>query len=147
MDYVYENWQAKEIVQKGQSLDGFKTIDVSNGNKRKVEAVAASDTRAVMPKDMKVSELQINYLGDSIPAPIKKDQKLATLIVKEDDKLGYLAKNDGQTIDLVAKNDVKKKGFFAKLFSLGGWLIFDLVVILAVFVLANIIRKNLKVSN
>lgn len=109
MDYVYENWQAKEIIQKGHSLDEFKTIDVSNGKKDKVEVVAANDTRVVVPKDMKVSDLQINYLGKSVSVPIKKDQKLTTLIVKEDDKLGYLIDSTGQAVDLVAKENIKSK--------------------------------------
>ncbi|OFI48020.1 hypothetical protein BG262_00530 [Floricoccus penangensis] len=110
MDYVYGNWQAKEIVKKGQSIKGFKTIDVSNGKKDKVNVVAADDTRIVMPKKMAVKDLQINYLGSSVQAPIKRNQKLTSLIIKENDKLGYLIDSSGQAVDMVAKESVKARG-------------------------------------
>jgi serine-type D-Ala-D-Ala carboxypeptidase (penicillin-binding protein 5/6) len=97
LDYAFNQYQTKPMFKKGDSLSQVK---VSKGQESKVQAVTDEPISILSKKGEKLDKVEQKVtLSKDLKAPIKKGDKVGTLVIK----------NKGKKVlesDLVAKRDV-----------------------------------------
>lgn len=95
LDYGFDNYETKKILAKGESI-GKK--DISFSIQKNLDYAIDTDVYQVIKKGSKLS-YEKNTTIDKIKLPIKKGQKIGTIIIKIGDKQ--------TSYDVVALNDVE----------------------------------------
>ena len=105
-----------DLVQISQAEDPFFSVDVWLGKKNTVKVYTKENIYKTIKKGKKkLLKIKINYNGP-IEAPIKKDQKVANLVIVYDqDLVGEY--------DLFALNNVREVNIFSRLFKSLNYLI------------------------
>ncbi|WP_442602517.1 D-alanyl-D-alanine carboxypeptidase family protein [Paenibacillus sp. KN14-4R] len=123
MDYGFNNFENKQLVNEKTALDGAKVASVKKGVELEVPLVTKNAVSYIVQKGETATDLKVETtLVDESKrvAPIKKGDVLGTA------KITY--KNNTQSVDLIADADVEKaswwrlmfraiKDFFVNLFS------------------------------
>lgn len=121
MDYVFANWEMKDIVKKGDSNKALKPIAVTKGKEDSVKLAIADDLKMVVQKDTDVKDLNVTFKtkkdlltsDNEIEAPIKKGVEVGTAeIIPANDTLGYVDGSQGKSVKVVTANGVEKANFF-----------------------------------
>jgi serine-type D-Ala-D-Ala carboxypeptidase (penicillin-binding protein 5/6) len=103
LDYAFNQYQTKPMFKKGDSLSQVK---VSKGQESKVQAVADEPISILSKKGEKLDKVEQKVtLSKDLKAPIKKGDKVGTLVIK----------NKGKKVlesDLVAKRDVSEASWW-----------------------------------
>jgi D-alanyl-D-alanine carboxypeptidase (penicillin-binding protein 5/6) len=109
LDYGFNNFEKKQVVKKGDTIDTLKTVKVSKGVDLSVPVVADTDLSLLALKGAKDSEFVKSAKASvtTLTAPVMKGTEVGTLTVKYN--------GTEKTVKLVAANDVKKASWF-KLF-------------------------------
>jgi serine-type D-Ala-D-Ala carboxypeptidase (penicillin-binding protein 5/6) len=99
LDYAFNQYQTKPMFKKGDPLSQVK---VSKGQESKVQAVTDEPISILSKKGEKLDKVEQKVtLSKDLKAPIKKGDKVGTLVIK----------NKGKKVlesDLVAKQDVRE---------------------------------------
>jgi serine-type D-Ala-D-Ala carboxypeptidase (penicillin-binding protein 5/6) len=99
LDYAFNQYQTKPMFKKGDPLSQVK---VSKGQESKVQAVTDEPISILSKKGEKLDKVEQKVtLSKDLKAPIKKGDKVGTLVIK----------NKGKKVlesDLVAKQDVSE---------------------------------------
>ena len=79
LKYGFDNYKINRIIYDGMALSQF----IVNGGESYAVGQATVDVDSVVPKTVQMNNLQMNYtvLDGGLRAPVKKDQKIATLEV------------------------------------------------------------------
>ncbi len=113
LNWGFRNTNTYEVSKKNESTFELKTW---LGKKNTIKAVSKEDFYLTFNKknirDLKVT---LKYDGP-IVAPVKKDEKIADIIIKNKDEII-------KTLPLYAKEDLKKVNFFKSLFTSINYLI------------------------
>lgn len=105
IDYVYNNFSATTLVEKGQAYTD-STVEVFNGTDSISRAVAAEDLTLITRKNKKDAvSASFKATKAIVDAPITKGQELGTLVVRDSDLIGsgYLGKLP--SVKMMAKNE------------------------------------------
>ena len=97
-----------DLVKIAKAYEPFEEIDIWLGKEKSVKAYTNQDIYKTIKKaKKKLLKVSVNYNGP-IEAPIKKDQKIATLkIIYDDEFVGEY--------DLLSTKEVKRVNFISKL--------------------------------
>jgi len=107
LNWGFRNTNTYEISKVGET---FFEIDTWLGVKNKIKAVTKNDFYITLnKKDIRHLKISLDYTGP-IKAPIKKDQKIANLIVSNKDKII-------KTLPLYASEKIPKVNFFKSLIT------------------------------
>lgn len=112
MNYIYTTYTVQTVLEKGQSYKN-STVEVLDGKKTDVSAVAKDTFKVITPRTTASTALTFDLKKETPTAPVIKGQTVATLTYKDKSLVGsgYL---DGEpSVQMVAKNDVKRS-FFLK---------------------------------
>jgi serine-type D-Ala-D-Ala carboxypeptidase (penicillin-binding protein 5/6) len=103
LDYAFNQYQTKPMFKKGDPLSQAK---VSKGQESKVQAVTDEPISILSKKGEKLDKVEQKVtLSKDLKAPIKKGDKVGTLVIK----------NKGKKVlesDLVAKRDVSEASWW-----------------------------------
>jgi serine-type D-Ala-D-Ala carboxypeptidase (penicillin-binding protein 5/6) len=103
LDYAFNQYQTKPMFKKGDPLSQVK---VSKGQESKVHAVTDEPISILSKKGEKLDKIEQKVtLSKDLKAPIKKGDKVGTLVIK----------NNGKKVlesDLVAKRDVSEASWW-----------------------------------
>lgn len=112
MNYIYTTYTVQTVLEKGQSYKN-STVEVLDGKKPDVSAVAKDTFKVITPRTTASTALTFDLKKETPTAPVTKGQTVATLTYKDKSLVGsgYL---DGEpSVQMVAKNDVQRS-FFLK---------------------------------
>ena len=113
LNWGFRNTATYEISKSG---DTFFELDTWLGNKDKIKAISKEDYFITLKKrDIRHLKVSLEYVGP-IKAPIRKDQKIANLIIKKKDEV---IKN----LPLYASEKISKVNFFKSLVTSLNYLI------------------------
>ena len=101
LDYGFNNYSYKEFAKKG---DFVKTINVSKGVEKNLNAVFETDSGIVLKKGHEKDISQSISLDENLSAPIYKGQKIGETIFSLDGKVVG-------TCNIVADRDIAKDTF------------------------------------
>lgn len=101
LDHGFSNYETVEIAKAG---DKIKKIDIEKGTCTQMYAVTDEPVRMTVEKGKSDKVVKKVEIDKNIKLPIKKGDKVGSLIVFEEDKAKY-------TYDLTADRDVKRAGF------------------------------------
>ncbi|WP_175991147.1 D-alanyl-D-alanine carboxypeptidase family protein [Bacillus sp. Marseille-Q1617] len=103
LDYAFNQYQTKPMFKKGETLSQVK---VSKGQESKVQAVTDEPISLLAKKGEKLDKVEQKVsLSKDLKAPIKKGDKVGTLVIK----------NGGKKVlesELVAKQDVNEASWW-----------------------------------
>jgi serine-type D-Ala-D-Ala carboxypeptidase (penicillin-binding protein 5/6) len=103
LDYAFNQYQTKPMFKKGDPLSQVK---VSKGQESKVQAVTDEPISILAKKGEKLDKVEQKVaLSKNLKAPIKKGDKVGTLVIK----------NNGKKVlesELVAKQDVNEASWW-----------------------------------
>ena len=113
LTYGLTNYDLVQIAKANQPIE---SIDVWLGKENSVDAYINQDIYKTIKKaKKKLLKVSVNYLGP-VEAPIKKDQKIATLkIIYDQELVGEY--------DLLSSKDIKKVNFVSKIIKSINYLI------------------------
>ncbi len=113
LNWGFRNSNTFEVSKKGIS---FFELETWLGKKNKIKAITKEDYFiTVNKKDIRNLSVSLNYNGP-ILAPVKKDDKIAEIVVKNKDEVV-------KTLPLYAQEDLKKVNFFKSLITSINYLI------------------------
>ena len=113
LNWGFRNSNTFEISKKKES--NFE-IETWLGKKKKIKATSKEDYFVTInKKDIRHLNVALNYTGP-VKAPIRKDEKIAELIIKKKDEILKI-------LPLYASEDVKKLNFFKSLLTSLNYLI------------------------
>ena len=113
LNWGFRNSNTFEVSKKGIS---FFELETWLGKKNKIKAITKEDYFiTVNKKDIRNLSVSLNYNGP-ILAPVKKDEKIAEIVVKNKDEVV-------KTLPLYAQEDLKKVNFFKSLITSINYLI------------------------
>ena len=113
LNWGFRNTNTFEISKKGET---FFELDTWLGKKPKVKAVTKDDFYVTLnKKDIRHFKVSLNYDGP-IKAPIKKDEKIASLTISNKDSVI-------KTLPLYASEKISKVNFFKSLITSLNYLI------------------------
>ncbi|WP_054955430.1 D-alanyl-D-alanine carboxypeptidase family protein [Paenibacillus dakarensis] len=115
LDYGFNNFEVKQVVDANTVVEGTETIDVKKGKNKTVKLVTNKDVSFMLPKGSDGSNLKIETKLDSeaITAPVKKGTKVGTATYSYE--IEGMKNVQKATVDLVTYEDTEKAGWF-KLF-------------------------------
>lgn len=98
LDYGFAKYKAENIVTKNTVIDKLKIEKASNKN---VDIVPVNDYSVILEKTDKIGKITYDLKLKNIKLPIKKGDKIGTLIIKEDNK-------KISEVDVTVKENLKK---------------------------------------
>ena len=98
LDYGFAKYKAENIVTKETVIDKLKIEKASN---KSVDIVPIDDYSVILEKTDKVGKITYDLKLKNIKLPIKKGDKIGTLIIKEDNK-------KISEVDVTIKENLKK---------------------------------------
>ena len=98
LDYGFAKYKAENIVTKDTVIDKLKIEKASNKN---VDIVPINDYSVILEKTDKIGKITYDLKLKNIKLPIKKGDKIGTLIIKEDNK-------KISEVDVTVKQNLKK---------------------------------------
>ncbi|WP_422659050.1 D-alanyl-D-alanine carboxypeptidase family protein [Paenibacillus sp. EC2-1] len=115
LDYGFNNFEIKKVVDANTVVEGVETIDVKKGKDTKVKLVTNKDVSFMLPKGSDGSNLKFEAKLDStsLTAPVKKGTKVGTVTYTYE--IEGMKNVQKATVDLVTYEDTEKAGWF-KLF-------------------------------
>lgn len=111
MNHVYDTYEKKTIIKKGQTLDGFASVKVPEGKKTTLPVVSASNVEAIMKKKGAGKYTVTPVDQKDVLPPVKQGDVVGQYKIKIDDTLGYVSQKDTQ-YKVVAKEDDEKANLF-----------------------------------
>lgn len=100
LDYGFANYETVKVAQKGEKI---KQIKIDKGDVEKIFAVADTDVGLTVKKGAGKNVKTKKIIDGSLPANIKKGQKIGSLVV-------YDGKEKAAEFDLVSDREVKPAG-------------------------------------
>lgn len=98
LDYGFANYETIKVAEKGQKI---KMIEISKGNKEKINVVANEDIGVTVRKGEGKNIKKKIFVKSEVQAPVEKGEELGSIIILEGkDKVGEYK--------LVADSEVKK---------------------------------------
>lgn len=106
MEYAYSMFYKDVLIENDKSLG---EIFIDNSKTRKIKYYLEEDASVVLSKNTRDINYKYDILLNNVKAPLKKGDKVGTLI------LNY----DGGTKEykLIVKDDIKKAGYFTRLIN------------------------------
>ena len=98
LDYGFAKYKAENIVTKETVIDKLKIEKASN---KSVDIVPINDYSVILEKTDKIGKITYDLKLKNIKLPIKKGDKIGTLIIKEDNK-------KISEVDVTVKQNLKK---------------------------------------
>ena len=102
LDYGYNQYESKTLLKKDKPV---KTVKLSKANQNEVNLMLEDDLVVVNKKGDNSSNYTYDIKLDDVKFPVKKGDKLGTLILKNNDKIIM-------EVDLVSDSDIEKAGIF-----------------------------------
>ena len=102
LDYGYNQYESKTLLKKDEPV---KTVKLSKANQNEVNLMLKDDLVVVNKKGDNSSNYTYDIKLDDVKFPVKKGDKLGTLILKNNDKIIM-------EVDLVSDSDIEKAGIF-----------------------------------
>lgn len=117
LDYVYDYWEKKTVITKGQTIDALPPVPVEKSLVTSIPLIATDSIELFVPRHqgLKAITYQIKGFDDTkkIVAPIEKNSTLAEVtVVNEADTLGYLEESVDATTSFVTSESAEKASFF-----------------------------------
>ena len=114
MNYVYNHYEKKTIIKKGQDIKGLTTLHVAEGKKTELPIVSAQDVTAIVEKN-KAVDYQVKQVNKKeVLPPVKKDEVVAQYQVNVKGSLGDIDQKT-TTYKAMAKEDDAKANLFVLL--------------------------------
>lgn len=98
LDYGFAKYKAENIVTKDTVIDKLKIEKASN---KSVDIIPINDYSVILEKTDKIGKITYDLKLKNIKLPIKKGDKIGTLIIKEDNK-------KISEVDVTVKQNLKK---------------------------------------
>lgn len=102
LDYAFNQFSTKKLFKKGQPITTLKLLKAEDG---KVDVVASESISTLYEKGKEPKNIATSVQMDDISLPLKKGDKVGTLVVKDGKKV--LSKTP-----LTVNKDVKQASFF-----------------------------------
>ncbi|WP_269412313.1 D-alanyl-D-alanine carboxypeptidase family protein [Lentibacillus daqui] len=102
LDYAFNQFSTKKLFKKGQPITTLKLLKAEDG---KVDVVASESISTLYEKGKEPKNIATSVQMDDINLPLKKGDKVGTLVVKDGKKV--LSKTP-----LTVNKDVKQASFF-----------------------------------
>lgn len=126
LDYGFNNFEIKEVIDAGSTVEGFETAPVEKGKEKEVKLATNKAVKFMVPKgsEGKSYTVEAKLDKDKVTAPIKKGTKVGTVT--------YSYKIDGvnnvqkATVDLITVEETEKAGWFKLLLRAIGQFFADL---------------------
>ncbi|MFC7682223.1 D-alanyl-D-alanine carboxypeptidase family protein [Paenibacillus sp. GCM10028914] len=115
LDYGFNNFEIKKVVEANTLVEGFETVEVKKGKETKVKLVTNKDVSFMLPKGSDGSNVkfEVNLDNTTLTAPVKKGTKVGTVTYSYE--VEGMKNVQKATVDLVTYEDTEKAGWF-KLF-------------------------------
>ncbi|WP_425298629.1 D-alanyl-D-alanine carboxypeptidase family protein [Paenibacillus uliginis] len=115
LDYGFNNFEVKQIVDENTIVEGYETVDVKKGKETEVKLVTNKPVSFMVPKGSDGSSVTFEGKIDNenLTAPVKKGTKAGTVTYTY--KIEGMKNVQKETVDLVTYEDTEKAGWF-KLF-------------------------------
>ncbi|UNK18562.1 D-alanyl-D-alanine carboxypeptidase [Paenibacillus sp. N3/727] len=115
LDYGFNNFEVKQIIDGNTVVEGFETVDVKKGKETEVKLVTNKPLSFMVPKGSDGSSVTFEGKIDNenLTAPVKKGTKAGTVTYTY--KIEGMKNVQKGTVDLVTYEDTEKAGWF-KLF-------------------------------
>lgn len=115
LDYGFNNFEVKQIVDENTIVEGYETVDVKKGKETEVKLVTNKPVSFMVPKGSDGSSVTFEGKIDNenLTAPVKKGTKAGTVTYTY--KIEGMKNVQKGTVDLVTYEDTEKAGWF-KLF-------------------------------
>lgn len=115
LDYGFNNFEIKQVVDANTVVEGFETADVKKGKDTEVKLVTSKALSFMVPKGSDGSSVTFEAKVDNanLTAPVKKGTKAGTVTYTY--KIEGMKNVQKGTVDLVTYEDTEKAGWF-KLF-------------------------------
>jgi D-alanyl-D-alanine carboxypeptidase (penicillin-binding protein 5/6) len=122
LNYAFDNFSVKEVFPANYQIKNQSSIPVVKGKEDNV-SIQTKDALTLVVKNgeekaykpaFKIDESQLTKKGE-LTAPVKKDQKVGTMLVNYDgtgSALGFIEKNKTPQVDLITKEAVDKANWF-----------------------------------
>ncbi|OAS84249.1 D-alanyl-D-alanine carboxypeptidase family protein [Metabacillus sp. KUDC1714] len=122
LNYAFNNFSVKEVFPANYQIKNQSSIPVVKGKEDNV-SIQTKDALTLVVKNgeekaykpaFKIDESQLTKKGE-LTAPVKKDQKVGTMVVNYDgtgSALGFIEKNKTPQVDLITKEAVDKANWF-----------------------------------
>ncbi|WP_413789626.1 D-alanyl-D-alanine carboxypeptidase family protein [Metabacillus rhizosphaerae] len=122
LNYAFNNFSVKEVFPANYQIKNQSSIPVVKGKEDNV-SIQTKDALTLVVKNgeekaykpaFKIDESQLTKKGE-LTAPVKKDQKVGTMLVNYDgtgSALGFIEKNKTPQVDLITKEAVDKANWF-----------------------------------
>jgi D-alanyl-D-alanine carboxypeptidase (penicillin-binding protein 5/6) len=122
LNYAFDNFSVKEVFPANYQIKNQSSIPVVKGKEDNV-SIQTKDALTLVVKNgeekaykpaFKIDESQLTKKGE-LTAPVKKDQKVGTMVVNYDgtgSALGFIEKNKTPQVDLITKEAVDKANWF-----------------------------------
>lgn len=109
MDFGFANYEVIPVVKKDQIVE--KDLKISGGKTNILNGIAAQDFSFLIKKGEPKETTRKTELKASLKAPIKKGEKIGTLILEKDDEI--IA-----TVDILADRTIEKANLFDYLYKI-----------------------------
>nr|WP_106769510.1 D-alanyl-D-alanine carboxypeptidase family protein [Paenibacillus faecalis] len=114
LDYGFNNFEIKQIVDENTIVEGFETAHVDKGKETEVKLVTSKPLSFMVPKGSDGSSVTIEgKIDDNLTAPIKKGTKVGTVTYTYE--IEGMKNPQTGTVDLITYDETEKAGWF-KLF-------------------------------
>ena len=112
MNYVYEHYEQKQIIKKGEQIKGLATATVPEGKEGEVPLVSQNNVNVVVKKGEKPNYTIENIKKEKLLTPVRKGEKAATFQVKLKDTLGYIDDKESYQYTAVTNAEDEKANLF-----------------------------------
>ncbi|NMO97880.1 D-alanyl-D-alanine carboxypeptidase family protein [Paenibacillus lemnae] len=115
LDYGFNNFETKQVVDTGSTVEGFETAPVTKGKEKSVKLATNKPVSFMVPKGSEGKSFTVEAKLDqaSITAPVKKGTKVGTVTYSY--HIDGVKNVQKATVDLITAEETEKAGWF-KLF-------------------------------
>lgn len=112
LDYGFNNFELKEIVSSGSTVEGFESINVSKGKAKEATVVTEKPVSFLLPKGSSGANVtfEATFDSDTLTAPVAQDTKVGTVTYSY--KVEGMESAQTETVNLITADEVEKAGWF-----------------------------------
>lgn len=122
LDYGFNDFQHVNVVEKGDTVEGYETIPVSKGKEDEVSVSAGADLTVLVEKGEEDSVTPVVTFNEDvlnedgkIEAPMEKGEVIGTIAIEYEGEAAYLQDElqEKHHVPLVLDESVEKAGWFS----------------------------------
>ena len=115
LDYGFNNFEIKQVVDAGSTVEGFETAPVNKGKEKTVKLATNKPVSFMVPKgsEGKNVTFEAKLDNEALTAPVKKGTKVGTVTYSY--TIDGVKNAQKATVDLITAEETEKAGWF-KLF-------------------------------